>query len=131
MSDDGILTILLKASSSLGPKSVASTHIYWSFEAMNETFKDNSVKEVDLVIQALLIDNKGNEEYENVITYAYTRDDFNELNYDNFLNLASGQEWRILNESYAYFMHPAVFNKIDEDYQNSLSHGKSKIKPVK
>ncbi len=127
LNEDGILTILLNASSSLGPNSVATTHIYWSFEAMHEAFKDDSVEEVNVIIQALLIDNQGNEDYENVVTYAYTRDDFNELDYDNFLRLASGEEWRILNEAYAYFMHPAVHNEVDSDYQNSLSNGNSKV----
>ncbi|WP_339184148.1 hypothetical protein [Oceanobacillus sp. FSL W7-1293] len=127
LSNEGILTILLDASSSFSPKSVASTYVYWSFEAINKSFQSDEVSEVSIVIQAPLIDNQGNEEVNEVITYAYTRNDFNDLDYDNFLRLASGQEWRILNEAYAYFVHPAVFNEVDFDYQNNLSNRNSKV----
>src|SRR5699024_11726093 len=55
--------------------------VYDSFEVTNQAFKDDSVDSVLNLIQGVMVDQKGNEELKDMITYRYTRSDFEELNY--------------------------------------------------
>jgi len=128
LSDEGELTLTIDASGSFSPNSVAETYVYRSFESMNDAFKDEDVDEVEVIIEVPLVDNKGNEEVSPVVKFTYTRDAFDELNYDNFETMAVGEPWRILNESDAYFMHPAIYDEVKQKYRDGLSHGKSKVR---
>src|SRR5690625_2561746 len=82
--------------------------VYDSFEVTNQAFKDDSVDSVLNLIQGVMVDQKGNEELKDMITYRYTRSDFEELNYSKFKEMAFGQQWRILNEAEGYFIHPGI-----------------------
>src|SRR5699024_10982265 len=82
--------------------------VYDSFEVTNQAFKDDSVDSVLNLIQGVMVDQKGNEELKDMITYRYTRSDFEELNYSKFKEMAFGQQWRILNEADGYFIHPGI-----------------------
>lgn len=82
--------------------------VHSSFKDVEQAFDDKEVDSVVVMIYALMTDEKGNEESKPVITYRYTRDDFNELNYDKFIDMSVGEEWRILNEAEAYFINPGI-----------------------
>lgn len=127
---NGVLTIVNQATSAWDENSIVTTYTYWMFEAMNDAFKDASVKEVNVSIETTVTDNKGNSSMKEVVSFLYTRETFNELNYDGFLNLASGQEWRIYNESDQYFIYPVIFNNIKSEYSTNLINGASKVPPV-
>src|SRR5699024_1624085 len=58
--------------------------VYDSFEVTNQAFKDDSVESVLNLIQGVMVDQKGNEELKDMITYRYYRADFDELNYSKF-----------------------------------------------
>ena len=94
--------------------------VYDSFEVTNQAFKDDSVDSVLNLIKANMVDEKGNEEIEDVITYRYTRSDFEELNYGKFKDMAFGQQWRILNEAEGYFIHPGIRVNLKEKYTDNL-----------
>lgn len=128
--DKGILTLSYNATAAWSENSIVTTYTYWMFEAMNEGFKDPSVNEVEASIKTTVTDNKGNSSIKEVASFLYARDTFEELNYEGFLNLASGQEWRIYNESDVYQLYPVIFNNIKDDYRNNLISGISKYPPV-
>src|SRR5690625_3553000 len=94
--------------------------VYDSFEVTNQAFKDDSVDSVLNLIKANMVDEKGNEEIEDVITYRYTRSDFEELNYGKFKDMAFGQQWRILNEAEGYFIHPGIRVNLKDKYTDNL-----------
>jgi len=94
--------------------------VYDSFEVTNQAFKDDSVDSVLNLIQGVMVDQKGNEELKDMITYRYTRSDFEELNYSKFKEMAFGQQWRILNEAEGYFIHPGIRVNLKEKYTDNL-----------
>lgn len=84
-------------------------------------FKDDKVDSVVNGISVAMIDNKGNEEVKQVITYRYTREEYEELNYDKFKEMSMGEEWRILNEANSYFIHPSIRSKLKDKYTDNLN----------
>ena len=94
--------------------------VYDSFEVTNQAFKDDSVESVLNLIQGVMVDQKGNEELKDMITYRYYRADFDELNYSKFKDMAFGQQWRILNEADGYFVHPGIRVNLKEKYTDNL-----------
>src|SRR5690625_1334623 len=94
--------------------------VYDSFEVTNQAFKDDSVDSVLNLIQGVMVDQKGNEELKDMITYRYTRSDFEELNYSKFKEMAFCQQWRILNEADGYFIHPGIRVNLKEKYTDNL-----------
>src|SRR5699024_8145844 len=66
--------------------------VYDSFEVTNQAFKDDSVDSVLNLIQGVMVDQKGNEELKDMITYRYTRSDFEELNNSKYKEMAFGQQ---------------------------------------
>lgn len=124
---DGILELTFNGDASWSENTIVGTHTYSAFESINEGFKDDKVNEVSIIIEATFMDNKGNESKNSALEFIYTRETFEELNYDNFLSLAVGEEWRILNESDVYFIHPGIFNNIKDEYKNNLPNGNSKV----
>lgn len=125
---DGVLTLEKEPSSSWDETSLVKNNVYKLFEAMNEGFKDDDVDKVKVDIQALMIDDKGNEEVESGVAYEYDRETFEELNYDNFIKMAASESWRILNESNEYLIHPGIYKSIKNDYKKELKHNGMKTR---
>ena len=95
--------------------------VYDSLDEIKRTLDENEeVNSVLVMINTELIDNKGNEEERAVITFRYSRETFNELNYENFKKISLGEEWRILNESDGYFIHQAIRSKLKSKYTDNL-----------
>lgn len=126
---EGLLTIEKDPGTIWDENSLFYT-VYDLFEIMHEAFKDDSIDEVEAKVLTTMIDNKGNESVDAVIEYIYTRETFEELNYDNFSNMAYGEQWRILNESDLYMIHPGIYNNLKDKYKDNLIHGTSKFPPV-
>lgn len=127
--NDGILT-LEKHPSGLWDENSLFHSVYDLFEVMNDAFKDKSVDEVEVKIQTKMTDVKGNENLDTVIEYLYTRESFEELNYDNFTNMAFSEQWRILNESDLYMIHPGIYKNLKDKYTDNLPNGAAKLPPV-
>lgn len=124
---DGLLTLETNPGTVWSENSLFHA-VYDLFEVMHEAFEDNSIDEIEAEIQIMMVDSKGNESDESVITYVYTRDSFKELNYDKFSEMAFGQQWRILNEADGYFIHPGIYKNLKDKYTDNLSHDKSKVR---
>lgn len=90
------------------------------FKDVKVAFDDQEVKSVLVMIDTVMIDEKGNEEVKPVVTYRYTREGFEELNYDNFIDMALIEEWRILNEADSYFIHPGIRKNLKDKYIQNL-----------
>lgn len=123
--ENGVL-ILEHEAKSLWSENSLFYSVYDLFETMNEAFKDKSVNGVKVVISTVMVDNKGNESVDPVISYEYSRESFEELNFKNFSNMAYSQQWRILNESDSYFIHPGIYKNLKDEYTNNLIYGNSK-----
>lgn len=130
LSENGVLTLVNEATSIWSENSLVTSYTYMLFESMHEAFKDPAVNEVGVSLETNMTDTKGNTSLVEVIKFLYTREDFEELNYEGFLNIAGGQEWRIYNESSLYHIHPGIYKNIKEDYKKNLLHGMSKFPPV-
>lgn len=90
------------------------------FENLPISFEDNEIDSVVNVINVEMTDSKGNEEVKPVITFRYTREDYESLNYENFKTMSLGEEWRILNESDGYFIHPGIRANLKDKYTDNL-----------
>src|SRR5699024_322783 len=95
--------------------------VYDAFEITHDAFEHDDVDSVVNIIKVEMTDQKGNEELKDVINYRYTRSDFEELNYENFKEMAFGQQWRILNEADGYFIHPGIRVNLKDEYTNNLN----------
>ena len=100
--------------------------VYDLFEAMHDGFEDEGIDKVEVILTTTMVDSKGNESDDEVITYEYSRESFEELNYEKFANMAYGQQWRILNESDTYWIHPGIYKNLKDDYTENLTHGMAK-----
>lgn len=94
--------------------------VYKSFEDVKTAFGDKKVDAVTVLIYTEMTDTKGNSSDNAVFTYRYLRDGFEELNYDKFMELSMIEEWRILNESDAYFIHPGIYKNLKSKYTDNL-----------
>lgn len=124
--DTGVLRVHINPSSVWSENSFVTTYTYYALEAINEAFKDKGVNEVEVQINTDFTDAKGNESKDQAVTITYDRAKFEELNYKKFKTMASGQEWRILNESSTYNIHPGIFIEIKDKYRQNLINGMSK-----
>lgn len=126
---DGILTIEREPGTLWDENSLFHT-VYDLFEVIPIAFEDDAVKEVQALVKTQMVDAKGNEEVEDVIEFIYTRETFRELNYDKFAEMAYGQQWRILNESDMYIIHPGIYKNLKEKITENLTNGMSKFPSV-
>ncbi len=90
------------------------------FQEVKKAFDDDTVDSVLVMIETTMTDEKGNESLDPVITYRYTRHDFEELNYDNFLKMSVAEEWRVLNEADSYYIHPGIRKNLKDKYLQNL-----------
>lgn len=125
--ENGVLT-LEKESGTIWSENSLFFSVYDLFESAKVAFGDDSIDEVNAIVNTLMVDTKGNESIEPAISFTYTRDSFEELNYDNFSNMAYSQQWRILNESDSYSIHPGIYKNLKDDYTSNLSYGTSKVR---
>lgn len=95
--------------------------VYDLFEAMHEGFQDKNVNEVFIEITTKMVDSKGNESVEPVIKYNYSRESFEELNYDKFSDMAYSEEWRILTEADYYYIHPGIYKNLKDKYKDHVN----------
>src|SRR5690625_2796289 len=101
---DGKLTLIADGKTTFSENTLFYS-VYDLFEAMHEGFQDENVNEVYVELMVTMIDSKGNESIEPVIKYNYDRETFEELNYENFTNMAYSEEWRILREANYYYIY--------------------------
>ena len=107
--------------------SILKQDVLRMFEILPKAFEDESVDRVRIVLNTEMVDQKGNAEIEPVVYYEYSRDHFEELDYDNFLWMATSETWRMLNESTSYEIHPGIYKNVEDDYKDNLNYGISKI----
>lgn len=122
---DGVLQLKSEGKTTFSENTLFHS-VYDLFEAMHDGFEDEGVDKVEVILTTTMVDSKGNESDDEVITYEYSRKSFEELNYDKFANMAFGQQWRILNESDAYWIHPGIYKNLKDEYTGNLTHGISK-----
>lgn len=125
--ESGTLRLERDVTSFWDETSILKQDVLRMFELLPKAFEDDEVERVRVVLNTEMVDQKGNAEMESVIYYEYTREHFEELDYDNFLNMATSETWRILNESTSYEIHPGIYQKVDNNYKNNLNTGLSKI----
>ncbi|MEI3611616.1 hypothetical protein [Pseudogracilibacillus sp. SO30301A] len=117
---DGTLTLVGEGKTTFSENTLFMS-VYDMFEAMHEGFKDENVKEVYIELTTTMVDQKGNESVEPVIKYNYSRESFEELNYDNFSDMAYSEEWRILTEADYYYIHPGIYKNLKDKYTDHVN----------
>lgn len=95
-------------------------------EDMETAFKDDKVTGYYAMVNMEMVDNKGNEREEEGFNLYYSREDFEELNYDKFSELSYSEPWRIFNESTSYLIHPVLFKEMKKEYKKNLIKGNNK-----
>jgi len=118
--EDGKLTLIADGKTTFSENTLFLS-VYDLFEAMHDGFQDESVNEVYVELLTTMVDTKGNESVEPVIKYNYSRESFEELNYDNFSSMAYGEQWRILREADYYYIHPGIYKNLKDKYKDNLS----------
>jgi len=117
---DGKLTLIADGKTTFSENTLFYS-VYDLFEAMHDGFQDENVNEVYVELMVTMIDSKGNESIEPVIKYNYDRETFEELNYENFTNMAYSEEWRILREANYYYIHPGIYKNLKSKYKDNLN----------
>lgn len=118
--EDGKLTLIGEGKTTFS-ESTLFMSVYDMFEAVHDAFQDENVNEVYVEITTTMVDSKGNESVEPVIKYNYDRETFEELNYDNFSNMAYSEEWRILTEANYYYIHPGIYKNLKDKYKDHVN----------
>jgi hypothetical protein len=88
-----------------------------------ELFKNPATQTVQIVAPNTLIDDKGNETIEPLVTVKWDRALNNEINYKNFKDLVLSEFPRFYNVAKSYNIHPAVFTRIKEKYAKKFEGG--------
>jgi hypothetical protein len=88
-----------------------------------ELFKNPETQTVQIIAPNTLIDDKGNETIEPLVTVKWDRALNNEINYKNFKDLVLVEFPRFYNVSKSYNIHPAVFTRIKEKYAQKFEGG--------
>src|SRR5699024_5641679 len=125
---NNILTLKKEPSSTSSENTLVKNNVFTMFEDVNKGFNDKNVNEIKVIIEAVMIDEKGNEEVVSAVEYEYDRSTFEELNYDNFIRLAVSESWRILNESDAYLIYPGIYKALKQEYKQGLKDNGMKIR---
>ncbi len=125
--DEGMLIIKIDADGSFSENTLVTNQAYKILEIMKLAFSDDEVLTVDAVVRVTMADNKGNESLSDAVNVVYTRDSFEELNYDEFSKLARTEEWRVYNESDEYLINPGIYEKLKNEIKNNLTNGSSKF----
>lgn len=120
---DGYLTLELDGDGSFGVNTMISNQAMKGLEAMKIAFEDENVVSATAKVTGTLTDTKGNGSKDDIVTINYTRESFDELNYDNFHRLSLGEEWRIYNESDTYLIHIGVYNNLKDKIKDNLAYG--------
>src|SRR5690625_3286929 len=125
---NNVLTLKKEPSSTWSENTLVKNNVFTMFEDVNKGFNDKNVNEIKVIIEAVMIDEKGNEEVVSAVEYEYDRSTFEELNYDNFIRLAVSESWRILNESDAYLIYPGIYKALKQEYKQGLKDNGMKIR---
>jgi len=125
--DEGMLIVKLDGDASFSENSLVTNRAYEILEIMKEAFADKEVQTVDAVVKVTLTDNKGNESKGDALNIVYSRESFEELNYDNFRELAKVEGWRVYNESDEYLIHPGIYNNLKDKIKENITNGSSKF----
>src|SRR5699024_3525763 len=125
---NNVLTLKKEPSSTWSENTLVKNNVFTMFEDVNKGFNDKNVNEIKVIIEAVMIDEKGNEEVVSAVEYEYERSTFEELNYDNFIRLAVSESWRILNESDAYLIYPGIYKALKQEYKQGLKDNGMKIR---
>ncbi len=124
--DEGMLIVKLDADGSFSENTLVKNQAFDILNIMKDAFSNDEVQTVDTVVRVTMTDNKGNESLSDAVNIVYTRESFEELNYDNFVDLARAEEWRIYNESDEYLIHPGIYNALKDRFKDNLIYGGSK-----
>src|SRR5699024_8659101 len=127
-SKNNVLTMKKETSTTWSENTLVKNNVFTMFEDVNKGFNDKNVNEIKVIIEAVMIDEKGNEEVVSAVEYEYDRSTFEELNYDNFIRLAVSESWRILNESDAYLIYPGIYKALKQEYKQGLKDNGMKIR---
>lgn len=125
--EDGYLKLEIDGDGSFSVNTMFSYPANDALEAMNTAFKDDKVDTVGAVVKGTMMDAKGNESREDVISIYYDKDNFKEFDFENFKKMALVEPWRIYNESDSYYIHPAIYKDIKEKNASNLMNGSSKV----
>ncbi len=125
--EDGYLRLELDGDGSFSVNTMFSYPANDALNAMGIAFKDDQVETVGAIVTGTLMDKKGNESKEDLISIYYNRSNFEEFDFDNFKIMSLSEPWRIYNESDSYFIHPAIYKDLKEKYISNLINGNSKV----
>lgn len=118
--EDGKLTLKYNPGTVWSENSFMAV-VYDMFEDAGTAFDDEEIDSVAVEIETTMTDEKGNESVDPVIKYNYSREAFEELNYENFTNMAYSEEWRILREADYYYIHPGIYKNLKDKYKDNLN----------
>lgn len=109
---------------------IAMEDVYGVFGDFKEAFDSPEVTGVKATIVNEGKNAEGEHVVENMVILVYSKETFENLDFDSFLKTSKGEEWRIYNESDEYYLYPAIFRNVDESFLDNLTSGVSKVPPI-
>lgn len=91
-----------------------------STSIMRELKHNNNLKGVGFVQLLPLTDQKGNESLERVMIAYFDKENYDEINFKNFVNQIYADSSNFYKVSNGYWMHPSIYQNIDEKTLNGL-----------
>lgn len=93
-------------------------------ELMEKVFKNPSVQSIKIDVPVPMVDSKGNEEVETVVTVTWDRATHEEINYENFKNMVILEYPKFYEQASTYNIHAGIYNYIDEEYKAMMTINK-------
>src|SRR5699024_4205754 len=91
------------------------------FDSVEVAFADEDIDTVQVFVQDEFTMENGENKTQNVFSYNYTREDFEDLELDNFKDLIYGEEYRVFQQAENYAIHPAIYDGLKDKYKNELT----------
>jgi len=91
-----------------------------STSIMRELKENNNINGIGFVQMMSMTDQKGNESMERTIITHFDKKNYDEINFNNFVNQVYADSSNFYKISNGYWMHPSIYQNIDEKTLNGL-----------
>lgn len=91
-----------------------------STSIMRELEDNNEISGIGFAKRMTMIDKEGNESVDDAIIAYYDKENYDDINFENFVNQVYADSSNFYKVSNGYWFHPGVYQSIDSDALNGL-----------
>jgi chemotaxis protein histidine kinase CheA len=118
--EDSIAIIVYSDGSFWSETSAFKDFAIESTSIMREVKDNNNLNGIGFVQMMSMVDQKGNESTERTIIAYFDKENYDEINFKNFVNQTYADSSNFYKVSNGYWMHPSIYQNVDEKALNGL-----------